>query len=127
MNVPLPHASFPAGDSIPFTVQLLTDEQGSPWGTPLGGVGFPAARLGGECIGPALDKHTLSFAPVQGRPASYSALLQTAEYDRWGYRLRTLRRGLYRYTIWLSRAETNGYPPQPAVTYTLLKGTFTLT
>jgi|GEM_PF-3105858 len=84
MQVPLPHASFPAGDSIPFTVTLLTDEQGRPWGTPHGGVPLPAATLTLGHLATAtlrfVDSPTaaLRFYAVQAQGGGYATPRQEA-------------------------------------------------
>jgi len=113
MNVPLPHASFPLGETISFTVELLTDETGKPW---------TARSLGQkDALELELRWGTDSYTrrplePVTAKPAAFTFLFNIGG----GF-----ARGLYRYSIRLCR-EKNNYGSGYAQTYTLLSGTFTL-
>jgi len=113
MNVPLPHACFPHGDTIPFTVTMATDEQGKPWGP---SSLSPKDALFIKITSTEGVHWNSELVPVTGTAASYTLLFDTR------YRLR----GQYRYALQLCRAKDNN-TWKYANTYTLLSGTFTLT
>jgi len=120
MNVPRPHASFPLGDTIPFTVTLLTNEHGQKWepkrdeaaGFRLKALltreGFPEQRW------------SFGFTPVTGSTSSHIA--------QWTPQLvgsSAVRVGLYRYVVTLERIDPkDGYTVRSR--YTLLRGNLTL-
>jgi len=120
MNVPLPHAAFPLGDTIPFTVELLTNEHGQKWEPKRdAAVGF---RL--KCRLTRADfpeeQWGLVFTPVTGSTNSYLAA--------WTPHLvgsSAVRVGLYRYVVTLERTNPNTHNTVLA-RYTLLRGSFTL-
>jgi len=111
VNLPLPHTSFPQGDTIPLTVTVLTGAQGSPWSAADHyRIEIGQASLRCEISGPTGQAYLLYLQPVPGRRARYAATLFTE----------SLPGGLYRYAV---RLILSSSPPQR---YTLLRGTFSL-
>jgi len=119
MQVPRPHASFPHGDTIPFAVSLLTNEQGQPWDAARDeGVGFELYGGIGHQPETSLSLgQSLDFSPVTGSPGRFLAEWRPPYY---------YPRGLYHYHVTLERRDPqNGYGV--LARYTLLRGSLTLT
>jgi len=115
MNVPLPHAAFPLGDTIPFTVTMLTDEKGEKWYRSPYESGISIQGIATDESG---QNHYINFSPVSGVSPAYAGELPT----------NGLRKGTYRYAITLNQTP-QGSPyaaPLPPRRYTLKRGSFTL-
>jgi len=115
VQVPLPHASFPHGDTIPFALTLSTNEHGQKWEPARDEAGN--FRLQGRVVHKdnAGVSAGLGFVPVTGSPGSF-----LAEWWPSGE-----PRGLYRYEITLERRNPKDSFYARA-RYTLLRGSLTL-